>query len=107
MSLRSYETSDGTRWQVQWRDHRKKLRGRTFTSKTAALAFDADVKARKFKGEVVARPAKQSLAAAYDEWYRLRGANLAPATKAAYKSLWNAHVADRFDGHSLQELGDC
>lgn len=104
MSLRSYETRDGTRWQVQWRDHHKKLRGRTFTSKTAALAFDADVKARKFKGEVIARPAKQSLAAAYDEWYRLRGENLAPATKAAYKSLWNAHVADRFDGHSLQEL---
>lgn len=104
MSVRPYETSDGKRWQVQWRDAQKKLRGRTFTSKTEALAFDADVKAKKFKGEALPRSSKQSLAAAYDDWYRLRGSNLAPATQRVYKGVWNSHVRDRFDGHSLSEL---
>ena len=104
MSLRSYQTRDGVRWQVQYRDHQKKLRGRTFTSKTAAQAFDIDIKAKKFRGDAIPKPGKHSLAAAYDEWYRLRGESLAPATKQVYKILWDAHVRDRFDGHSLHEL---
>jgi hypothetical protein len=106
MSMRSYETADGKRWQVQWRDAQKKLRGKTFTSKSEAQAFDADIKAKKFKGEALPRPAKQSLAQAYDDWYRLSAPDLAPATRRNYQSTWNTHVRDRFDGHSLQELAN-
>jgi len=105
MSVHAYKTGDGTRWQVRWREATGKVRARSFTSKREANAFDAEVKARKFKGEALPRPGRESLAAAYDEWFRLRGSTLAPATQSSYRAVWNAHVRDRFDHHRLSELG--
>ena len=104
MSVRAYETQDGKRWQVQWRDAQKKLRGKTFTSKSEAQAFDADVKAKKFKGDALPRASRQTLAQAYDDWLRLLGSQLAPSTQRGYQALWNAHVKGKFDGHSLTAL---
>lgn len=105
MSLRAYQTSDGKRWQVQWRDAHKKLRGRTFTSKTEAQAFDADIKARKFKGESLPRAGKETLAKAYDDWLEKgKGSRISESTRRTYKAVWNAHVRDRFDHHRLSEL---
>jgi integrase len=104
MSVHSYKTADGTRWQVRWREANGRVRTRSLTSKRDALAFDADVKARKHKGEALPRPGKESLAAAYDEWFRLRGSTLAPATQRTYRAAWDAHIRDRFDHHRLNEL---
>ena len=104
MSLRSYQTKDGVRHQVQWRDHQRKLRGRTFTSKTEAIAFDADIKSKKFRGETLPRPGKETLAVAYEEWFRLRGATLASTTQRTYQAVWDAHIRGRFDQHTLAEL---
>ena len=95
---------DGTRWQVRWREANGRVRTRSLTSKRDALAFDADVKARKYKGEALPRPGKESLAAAYEEWFRLRGATLASTTQRTYRAVWDAHVRDRFDHHRLNEL---
>jgi integrase len=104
VSVHAYKTGDGTRWQVRWREATGKVRTRSFTSKREANAFDADVRARKFKGEALPRPGRESLAAAYDEWFRLRGSTLAPATQSSYRAVWNAHVRGRFDHHRLNEL---
>jgi integrase len=104
MSVHAYKTADGTRWQVRWRETNGRVRTRSLTSKRDALAFDADVKARKHKGEALPRPGRETLAAAYDEWWRLRGSTLAPATQRTYKAVWDAHVRGRFDHHRLNEL---
>jgi integrase len=104
VSVHAYKTGDGPRYQVRWREAHGKVRTRAFVSKREANAFDIDIKARKFKGDALPRPGKQTLAAAYDEWYRLRGSTLASSTQATYRAVWNAHVRERFDHHRLNEL---
>ena len=105
MSIQRYETADGTRWRVRWREPSGRMRSTTVPSKRDAIALDADVKAKKFKGEALPRANRESLASAYDEWLRLRGDNLAPATLSVYKYAWNAHVKGTgFDAHRLTEL---
>jgi integrase len=104
VSVQRYETDDGVRWRVRWRQPDGRMRSRTMTSKREATAFDAEVKARKFKGESLPRPARESLAAAYDDWWRLHASTLAPATQRSYRAVWNAHVRGGFDQHRLNEL---
>jgi integrase len=104
MSVQRYDTADGVRWRVRWREVNGRMRSRTMTSKREATALDADVRARKFKGEMLPRPGRESLAAAYDEWFRLRGSTLATTTQRTYAAVWDAHVRGRFDHHRLNEL---
>jgi integrase len=104
VSVHRYETADGTRWQVRWREANGRVRTKSLTSKEAANAFDSDVKARKYKGEGLPRPGRETLASAYEEWWRLRGSTLASTTQRTYKAVWKAHVEDRFDHHRLNQL---
>lgn len=104
MSVHHYDTKDGARYQVRWREANGKVRTRTLTSKEEANGLDADIKARKFKGQALPRPGKETLAAAYDEWWRLRGSTLAPASQRVYQSMWNAHIKDGFDQHRMNQL---
>src|SRR5579884_3484560 len=104
LSVHSYKTADGTRWQVRWREANGRVRTRSLTSKRDAIAFDADVKTRKHKGEALPRAGRETLAAAYDEWWRLRGSTLASTTQRTYKAVWKAHIEGRFDHHRLNEL---
>jgi integrase len=81
------------------------MRSTTVPSKSDATALDAELKARKFKGEALPRPTRDTLATAYDEWLRLRGPDLAPPTLAVYKYAWNAHIKGTgFDTHRLTDL---
>jgi integrase len=104
MSVQRYETADGTQWRVRWREPDGKMRSRTVVNKRGALALDADLKARKFKGEALPRAGRETLAAAFDEWWRLRGSTLATATQRTYLAAWNAHVRGEFDHHRVGEL---
>lgn len=105
MSVQRYETGDGTRWRVRWRESTGRMRSTTVPSKSDAIALDADIKAKKFKGEALPRPSRETLAGAYDEWLRLRADNLAPSSLTVYKSAWNAHVRGTgFDSHRLTDL---
>jgi integrase len=104
VSVHPYKTSDGTRFQVRWREGDGRVRTRSLKSKKEAIAFDADVKARKFKGDTLPRPGRETLAAAFDEWWRLRGSTLSAKTQEAYKSVWRTHISGRFDHHHLSEL---
>jgi hypothetical protein len=60
MSVQRYETAAGSRWRVRWRGQ---MRSRTVASKSEAMALDADVRARKFKGEALPRAGRETLAA--------------------------------------------
>src|SRR5579875_226999 len=105
MSVQRYETVDGSRWRVRWREPTGRMRSRTVTSKREALALDSDAKPRKFKGAALPRPPKDTVADAYEQWLRLRGSNLAPQTIDVYRYVWNAHVRKQgFDAHRLTDL---
>jgi len=105
VSVQRYDTDDGARWRVRWREHDGRMRSRSVTSKREALALDADVKARRFKGEALPRATRDTLADAYAEWLRLRGSRLAPQTLQVYRYVWNAHVrGPGFDAHRLTDL---
>jgi integrase len=104
MSVQRYETAEGVRWRVRWREDGGRMRSRTLASKREALAFDADVRARRFRGEALPQPGRETLAAAYEEWWQLRGSTLAANTRRTHQAVWNAHVRDRFDHHRLTTL---
>lgn len=80
------------------------MRSRSFTGKREAQAFDADVKARKFRGDMIPRSGRKTLARAYEEWWPGVEATKAVSTQRSYKSQWNAHIKDKFDHHTLGEL---
>jgi integrase len=104
VSVQRYDTADGVRWRVRWREANGRMRSRSLTSKREATAFDADVRARKFQGQALPRPGRETLAVAYDDWFRLHASTLAPATQRTYRAVWDAHVRGRFDHHRLNEL---
>jgi integrase len=105
VSVHRYDTADGARWQVRWREANGRVRTRSLHSRREAIAFDADVKARKFKGEGMPRATKDTLAEAWEQWLRLRGPDLAPQTLTIYKYAWNAHIKQTgFDLHRLTDL---
>lgn len=103
MSVHPYKTRDGMRYQVRWREGGR-VRTRSLTSKSAANALDIKVKAGKLTGEPIPRPGRETLAEAYETWWRLHGSTLAQNTQEAHRAVWNAHVKDRFDHHRLSEL---
>lgn len=80
------------------------MRSRTFTSRSQARAFDIDIKARKLRGEALPKPGRQTLAQAWVEYERQIAPRLAEATRRSYRALWNAHIRDRFDHHTLAAL---
>jgi integrase len=104
LSFQRYETADGTRWRVRWRDEDGTMHSRSFLSRNDARGFDADIKARKFRGDVLPKAGKQTLAGAYDEWKRVRGRRRAAATLDAYEASWKAHIKGRFDHHRIGAL---
>lgn len=105
MSVQRYNTDDGTRWRVRWRDGRGQMHSRSFASKRDAAAYDTDIKSRKWRGELIPRAGKWTLAKAWEEWLATRGAARAPSTRAVYESVWTAHISRHdFDKHRLTEL---
>lgn len=104
MSVQPYTTADGRRWRVRWREGNGRMRSRTVATKSEALALDADIKSRKFRGDTLPRTGRQTLASAYEEWWRLCASALAKTTQAGYRASWKAHIEGRFDGHRLDEL---
>jgi integrase len=104
VSIQRYETADGTRWRVRWREAGGRMRSRSVNGKREATALDADIRSRKFTGQALPRPGNETLAAAHDEWWRLRGSTLATNTQRTYQAAWNAHVRDRFDSHRISAL---
>ena len=104
MSVHAYQTKYGTRYQVRWREGGKKVRTRSFSSKRDATSFDIDIRARRQRGEVITRPSKETLGAAYAEWRQYKDDDLAATTLRSYDAMWNAHVKDRFDHYTLVEL---
>jgi integrase len=104
VSVHPYKTADGTRYQVRWREG-KRVRTRTMLGKKEALALDAEVKARRFRGEVIPRASRDTLAMAYEQWKELYAKpRLTKKTLTRYEEAWEPHVKGRHDHHLLAEL---
>src|SRR4051812_14375472 len=98
MSVHRYETKDGTRWRVRWRDGRRQMRSRSCLSRKEAEGLDAEIKARRFRNEPLPSQAGNlTLAGAWEAWKALRLPQLAPTTQQSYEASWEAHVAGNFD----------
>ena len=50
------------------------------------------------------RAGRETLAAVYDDWWRLHASRLSSNTQRTYKAVWTAHVKGRFDFHPVGEL---
>ena len=103
VSVQAYDTDDVRRWRVRWREH-DRMRSRTFPGKKQALALDADVKARKFRGDMIPKTGRKTLARAFAEWWPSVEATKATATQRSCRNQWNAHIKGTFDHHTLGEL---
>jgi integrase len=104
MSTQQYETKDGRRWRVRWRDGSGKQMSRSFLSHRDAQAFDLDVRARKLRGEGAPHLGRKTLGSVYDDWLRLDAPILAPATLLSYQSSWRAHIEPELGERFLSEL---
>jgi integrase len=104
MSVQRYDTEDGSRWRVRWREPNGHMRSRTLMSRSAAIAFDADVKSRKYRGEALPRASRETLAEAHAQWWKLRGYKLSSNTQRTYKAMWKAHVENQYDHYPITQL---
>lgn len=95
VSVQRYETAEG----VRWREDGGRMRSRTLATRREALAFDADVRTRRFRGEALPQPGRETLAAAYEEWWRLRGSTLAATDSDSWRR-W-VDVQSRFHQYSF------
>jgi integrase len=105
VSVHKYKTGDGTRYEVRWREG-KRARSRAFASKKDANAFDVNVRARKLRGEPIPHSGRETLAQTYEQWKQLRAPHLARSTLTTYEAVWDAHVKDSQDQHTLAEFID-
>jgi YD repeat-containing protein len=96
VSVQRYKTADGVQWRVRWRDPNGKMRSRTSASKREALALDADIKARRFRGEVIQRTSRDTLATTYEEWKRLYAEQrLSKKTHTRYEEAWEPNIVEQ------------
>jgi integrase len=95
VSIHRYETGDGTRWRVRWRDPGGKLRSATVLSKGEARTLDLDIKAKKLRSEVHQ---------AFDHWVETHKADKAAATLDSYRVHWDAHMRRQLGAEKLGHL---
>lgn len=94
MSVQPYDTKDGRRYRVRWREGGKP-KSRSFISKARANDFDVEVKSRKQRGDALPATGRDTLAAVYAEWWRLRHRRLSKHTQESYQRHCNAHIKGR------------
>ena len=104
MSIHRYETGDGTRYRVRWRDLDGKLRSATVLSKGDANNLDTDIKARKLRAELLPTPSRETLDQAFDKWMKANEADLAAATYASYRVHWDAHIRTSHETSSFKAI---
>jgi integrase len=95
MAIKRRETTDGPRFDVEWRLHRTKRR-KTFKSEREARVFEASIVTRTASGEVVdPRAGRILLATVYRSWLASRP-DLSPKVRRGYEDNWRSRIDRRF-----------
>jgi hypothetical protein len=95
MAIKRRDTSDGPRYDVQWRLPDRSKRKKTFTTERAARQFAAKLVTSGAAGEVVdPRGGRIELRAVYHSWLASRP-DLSPKVRRGYEDNWRACGSSR------------
>ena len=96
MAINRRETTDGPRFDVEWRLPDRTKRRKTFKSEREARVFEASIVTRAASGEVVdPRAGRVTLAIVYRSWLASRP-DLSPKVRRGYEDNWRSRIDPRF-----------
>jgi integrase len=96
MAINRRETTDGPRFDVEWRLPDRTKRRKTFKSEREARVFEASIVTRTASGEVVdPRAGRILLATVYRSWLASRP-DLSPKVRRGYEDNWRSRIDPRF-----------
>jgi integrase len=110
MAIKRRETTDGVRFDVQWRMPDRTKRKKTFATEREARIFEASLVTKSAVGDVVdPRAGRVTLATVYKSWLASR-VDLSPKVRRGYEDNWRSRIEPRFGGwyvaridhHSIQ-----
>src|SRR5262245_21561712 len=110
MAIKRRETTDGVRFDVQWRMPDRTKRKKTFATEREARIFEASLVTKSAAGAVVdPRAGRVTLATVYKSWLASR-VDLSPKVRRGYEDNWRSRIEPRFGGwyvvridhHSIQ-----
>jgi hypothetical protein len=76
------------------------MRSKTLFTRREAEALDADLKAKKLRGDLLPVAGRWTLDQCWDEWLELRRPDLSAATLSTYETIWEAHIRGTSLGRS-------
>jgi integrase len=96
MAIKRRDTTDGPRFDVEWRLPDRTKRRKTFKSEREARVFEASIVTRTASGEVVdPRAGRITLASVYRTWLASRP-DLSPKVRRGYEDNWRSRIDPRF-----------
>jgi integrase len=104
MAIRRRETSDGPRFDVEWRLPDRTKRRKTFRSERQARIFEASIVTKSAAGEVVDPHAgRVTLATVFRPWFASRQ-DLSPKVRRGYEDIWRLRIEPRFGGWHVTKI---
>lgn len=101
----SYETPNGKKYRVRWRDENKKQREkRGFTRKRDAVDFKSELEGDFRTGTYVAPTAGRATIASLGADWMTRQTHLAPSTLRSVETAWRVHVKPRWGDRSMSSI---
>jgi integrase len=96
MAIKRRDTTDGPRFDVDWRLPDRTKRRKTFKSEREARVFEASIVTRTASGEVVdPRAGRITLTSVYRTWLASRP-DLSPKVRRGYEDNWRSRIDPRF-----------
>lgn len=108
MSVEPYDTQDGRRWRVRWRDPitgSNRSKG-GFARRREAQEYDRKIAGLRLRNQLgLVAGGEQTLAGFIPDWLTHHARpRLAPATIESYAALWDKHLDPFLGGYPLREL---
>ena len=104
-SISPYNTKQGKRWRVQYRDPAGNVRSkRGFTRKSDAQNWADKNAVSVTDGDWVSHADKQRTVAEYATLWLKRVSKLAPSSQKVYKHAWEHHVAPTWGGRAVSTI---
>jgi integrase len=104
MAIRRHETSDGPRFDVEWRLPDRTKRRKTFQSERQARIYEPSIVTKSAAGEVVDPHAgRVTLSTVFRPWFASRQ-DLSPKVRRDYEDIWRLRIEPRFGGWHVTKI---